>query len=109
VFGLRFARKMPRPVPTGNTRWVGATTDAGASHARDGEDMDSHSPSIELADRHSNDLDVVLMWGRRSGQLWVVVTQRRSGRTARINATAANALDVFHHPFAYAGEGSRCI
>jgi hypothetical protein len=34
----------------------------------------------------------------------VLVTHRRSGRTARINATATNALDVFHHPFAYAGE-----
>lgn len=56
---------------------------------------------VDLADRHSDDLDVVLLWARPSGWLWVTVTHRRSGRTARINATAANALDVFRHPFAY--------
>ena len=105
MFGLHFARKTPRPLHTGNTRRVGAPTDARTPHAREAEDMDSLWPSVELADRHSNDLDVVLMWGQRSGQLWVLVTHRRSGRTSRINATATNALDVFHHPFAYAGEG----
>jgi hypothetical protein len=109
VFGLHFARKMSSPLHTGNTRWIGASADAHTPHAREAEDMDSLSPSVELADRHSNDLDVVLMWGQRSGQLWVLVTHRCSGRTARINATATNALDVFHHPFAYAGEGPRCI
>ncbi len=57
---------------------------------------------IDLADRHSEDLDVVLLWSRRSGRVWVKVTHRRSGRTARIEATPANALDVFEHPFAYA-------
>jgi hypothetical protein len=105
MFGLRFARNTPSTLHTGNARCIGASTDAGAPHAREAEDMDPLWPSIELADRHSNDLDVVLMWGQRSGQLWVLVTHRRSGRTSRINATATNALDVFHHPFAYAGEG----
>jgi hypothetical protein len=56
---------------------------------------------VDLADRHSGDLDVVLLWARRSGRLWVTVTHRRTGRTARINATSGNALDVFTHPFAY--------
>jgi hypothetical protein len=109
MFGLRFARKTSSPLHTGNTRWIGEPVDAVASQTRDAENVDSLSPSVELADRHSNDLDVVLMWGQRSGQLWVLVTHRRSGRTARINATATNALDVFHHPFAYAGESARCI
>lgn len=61
-------------------------------------------PVVELADRHSDDLDVALFWGRRSGRLWVEVTHRRSGSTARIAATPANALEVFHHPFAFAKE-----
>jgi hypothetical protein len=64
--------------------------------------------TVDLADRHSDDLDVVLMWAQQSGQLWVTVTHRRSGRTARINATAANALDVFRHPFAYERAVVRC-
>ena len=64
--------------------------------------MTSSDHIVDLADRRSQDLDVVLLWSRRSGRLWVIVTHRRSGRTARIDATPANALDVFEHPFAYA-------
>ena len=61
------------------------------------------TPSVvDLAERHSQDLDVFLMWEKRTGRLWVRVTHRSSGRTARIEASAANALDVFNHPFAYA-------
>ena len=56
---------------------------------------------VELADRHSDDYDVALYWARRSGRLWVRVTDRRSGRTARIDAAPRNALDVFRHPYAY--------
>jgi hypothetical protein len=61
---------------------------------------------VDLADRHSNDLDVVLMWDRLPDQFWVVVTHKASGRTGRITASAQNALDVFNHPFAYAGRES---
>jgi hypothetical protein len=57
---------------------------------------------VELADRHSDDLDVVLLWQRGSRQLWVEVTHRRSRRVARLVAPPAAALDVFNHPFAYA-------
>jgi len=65
--------------------------------------MSPEAPIVDLADRHTDDLDVVLMWSRVSGQVWVNVTHRRSARTARIDAGPANALDVFEHPFAYAG------
>ncbi len=63
-----------------------------------------HQKMIDLADRHSNDLDVVLVWDRTPQGFWVLVTHRASGRTGRIAATAQNALDVFNHPFAYAGQ-----
>jgi hypothetical protein len=59
---------------------------------------------VALADRRTYDVDVVLLWARRTGRLWVNVTHRASGRMARIDATPANALDVFHHPFAHAAE-----
>ena len=59
---------------------------------------------VDLAERHSQDLDVFLMWGKCSGRLWVRVTHRASGRTGRIEAAPWNALDVFNHPFAYAGD-----
>jgi hypothetical protein len=58
---------------------------------------------VELADRHSHDLDVVLLWRRGSQHLWVEVTHRRSGRVAWVDAPPAHALEVFNHPFAYAG------
>jgi hypothetical protein len=80
------------------------------SPRRDDDDHATQADQVivDLADRHSDDLDVVLMWARQSGRLWVTVTHRRSGRTARINATAANALDVFRHPFAYKRDVGRC-
>jgi len=59
---------------------------------------------VELADRQSQDCDVALFWARRSGRLWVRVADRHTGRTTRIDATAANALDVFHHPHFYEHE-----
>jgi hypothetical protein len=68
--------------------------------------MQAEGQLVALADRRSFDLDVVLVWGRRSGRLWVEVTHRSTGRVARIKATPANALDVFHHPFAYAGNAA---
>ena len=64
--------------------------------------MSSDRVIVDLADRHADGLDIVLVWARQSGRFWVTVTHSRSGRTARIDATRANALDVFRHPFAYA-------
>jgi hypothetical protein len=63
--------------------------------------MATNSNVAELADRRSNDLEVVLPRGRRSGRLRVDVTDRRSGRVACTAATSANALDVFNHLLAY--------
>ena len=64
--------------------------------------MSNEAQVIELADRRSDDVLVSLMWGRRSGRLWVLVTDLGNGEVERIDARADNALDVFHHPFAYA-------
>jgi hypothetical protein len=83
-----------------NPQQVGRLADVPTATRRDHCSMSRVSPIVDLAERHSDDLDVVLFWARRSGRFWVSVTHRRSGRTARINATRANALDVFH-PFAY--------
>ena len=66
----------------------------------------SDRTTVDLAERHSHDLEVVLWWGRRSGRFWVLVTDRHSGHTKRVSATAGNALDVFHHPFAYQAEAA---
>jgi hypothetical protein len=64
------------------------------------------APVVELADRHSDDVHVALFWARRSGRLWVRVADRRTGETLRIDATAANALDVYNHPHCYQREAA---
>jgi hypothetical protein len=61
---------------------------------------------VDFAESHTHDLDVVLLWGRKSGRLWVEVTRRSDGRTAFIQAAPEKALDVFHHPFAYAANAA---
>ena len=68
--------------------------------------MNTNTHVVELADRRSDELEVVLLWGRRSGRLWVTVTDRGSGAVVRIAAAPTNALDVFNHPFAYAREAA---
>lgn len=80
----------------------GVPADAGWARGSEDRHMLLKSPIVDLADRRTSDLEVVLLWSRRSGRVWVNVTHRRSGRTARIEATPANALEVFEHPFAYA-------
>jgi hypothetical protein len=56
---------------------------------------------VDLADRHGNGLDLVLIWARHSGRLWVKVTHRSTGRIPQIEAAPGQALDAFKHPFAY--------
>jgi hypothetical protein len=84
-----------------NAQPIGSSPDAPEPDVRDGWRMEPNAAVVDLAERHTHDLDVVLLWGKRSGRVWVEVTHRRSGRSARISATGRNALDVFHHPFAY--------
>jgi hypothetical protein len=88
-------------ISTDKAQSISASADAEASIGSDYLDMEGITPIVELADRNSDDLDVALFWARRSGRFWLLVEHRRSGRTTRIKARPANALDVFHHPFAY--------
>lgn len=56
----------------------------------------------ELAHRSASGIEVSLLWSRWTGALSVFVADGRSGETLRIAARHDNALDVFHHPYAYA-------
>lgn len=55
-----------------------------------------------LAQRECDGLHVALIWFEQSNRLVVCVRDERSGDYCELAAEAANALDVFHHPFAYA-------
>jgi hypothetical protein len=57
----------------------------------------------ELNSRVSNRIEVRLMWCREDGRLWVTVTDGRKGESFQLPvADEERAMDVFHHPFAYA-------
>lgn len=59
--------------------------------------------SRELAVRASNGTQVRLLWRQGTRQLWVEVREPATPWALRIQAQPENALDVFHHPYAYAG------
>jgi hypothetical protein len=59
--------------------------------------------SRELAVRASNGTQVRLLWRQGTRHLWVEVWEPATAWVLRIQAQPENALDVFHHPYAYAG------
>jgi hypothetical protein len=59
-------------------------------------------PICELASRASNGIEVALLWNRRSDEMRVCVTDAHTGVYFELAAERNNALDVFHHPYAYA-------
>ncbi len=56
----------------------------------------------ELDHRASNGLEVSLLWSKRSNRVTVAVHDTATGEVLTVNARPDNALDVFHHPYAYA-------
>ena len=59
--------------------------------------------SRELAVRTSNGTQVRLLWLQGTRRLWVEVWEPATAWALKIQAQPENALDVFHHPYAYAG------
>jgi hypothetical protein len=56
----------------------------------------------ELDYRECNGVTISLQWSRRSNRLSVVVEDSQRGASFTIPARPDNALEVFHHPYAYA-------
>ena len=56
----------------------------------------------ELDRRQDDGIDVTLFWNSRTDQLFVAVEDERGGESFRVDVDAADALDAFHHPYAYA-------
>jgi len=55
----------------------------------------------ELDHRHSNGIDVTLSWSPARNTLYVTVADD-AGDSFELVVEAHEALDVFHHPYAYA-------
>jgi hypothetical protein len=61
----------------------------------------SQQPFEELAVRGSVGMLVSLLWRRCDNALTVVVSDLVQGDSFAVAVGSANALDVFHHPYAY--------
>ncbi len=56
----------------------------------------------ELDRRHNNGIEVALLWHPGSNGLAVTVTDWSTGEEFAVDVEPADALDAFHHPYAYA-------
>ena len=59
-------------------------------------------PLTELDRRENDGIVVALLWSRDDGRVLVAVTDSGSGSSFTFEVAASDALDAFHHPFAYA-------
>ncbi len=59
-------------------------------------------PAIrELDHRTSDGIDVRLLWNSRTNQVFVAVDDQQSGELLEVTVHGVDALDAFHHPYAY--------
>jgi hypothetical protein len=57
---------------------------------------------IDLANRENDGLEVTLLWCATTGRAKVAVNDSKRGDAFEFRVAAADALEAFHHPFAYA-------
>lgn len=72
--------------------------------------LDSALPTVtrELDSRSSDGIEVRLLWRENDGQILVEVTDTRTGELFELPVRDGDrALDVFHHPYAYAARRGR--
>jgi hypothetical protein len=60
------------------------------------------NPIRELDRRTGDGIDVRLLWNSVTDRVLVAVADERSGDSFELRVTGADALDAFHHPYAYA-------
>ena len=56
----------------------------------------------ELAQRLTGTLKVMLLWQTDTDSLWVRVHDASGGDHFQLEVGPSEAMDVFHHPYAYA-------
>jgi hypothetical protein len=61
----------------------------------------------ELDHRNGDGIDVTLLWDDDADAALVTVENEHTGVVLRIAVECADALDAFHHPFAYARRSGR--
>jgi len=56
----------------------------------------------ELDSRNANGIEVKLLWNERTERILVSVEEEYTGHRFTFLVAAADALDAFNHPYAYA-------
>jgi hypothetical protein len=77
-------------------------TDSAPSLARAVAEDDGRSPVRELAQRLSGTAEVLLLWQPESDRVELSVHDSATGAGFQIEVAPDNAIDAFHHPYAYA-------
>ena len=66
----------------------------------------TNEPAIRELDHRSGDgVDVTLLWSPQTDGVSVLVVDVRSGEAFELPVPAADALEAFAHPHAYAARG----
>ena len=61
----------------------------------------------ELDRRQSDGIDIRLLWNETDDLVMVAVFDAKTGDAFELHAPKHRALDVFHHPYAYAASTGR--
>jgi hypothetical protein len=64
--------------------------------------MTEYTEIRELDRRAAHGIDVALLWEPQTNRVFVAVTDERTDERLHLAVNAADALDAFHHPYAYA-------
>jgi hypothetical protein len=74
-----------------------------AAHDEYVDEMAMHEATArELARRTNDDVEVTLLWSPADDRLTVVVEDAKLNERFELDTRPDNALEVFHHPYAYA-------
>ena len=82
-------------------RWTLRSAGGAQAQTRHRQYMDA---PLELDARHAAGIDVQLLWDPRTHGVSVVAHDGMTDETVTIFVEPDQALEVFRHPFAYAGE-----
>ncbi len=66
--------------------------------------MDTSIVSSELREldhRGAQGIEIALLWEPQTDSVFFAVSDERTNERLRIRVAAMNALDAFHHPYAY--------
>jgi hypothetical protein len=67
------------------------------------------TPSRELDHRHSDGIDVRLLWNPVTDHVSVMVEDHRSGESLAFDVDAAHARAAFDHPYSYARRAAATV